>query len=110
MWCHISALSGLIVPLGSVLGPLLVWQMKRHEIPSVEEHGKESLNFQLSVLIYLIVGGTIAAIGIVFCFGVFLIPVLIVIYLAALILPVIAGIKANDGVLYRYPFTLRLVK
>ena len=84
--------------------------MKRNEFPSVEEHGKESLNFQLSVLIYMLAGGVIAAIGMIFCLGWLLVPVLIAMYFGALILPVIAGIKANDGVLYRYPFSLRLIK
>jgi uncharacterized Tic20 family protein len=52
----------------------------------------------------------IAAIGMIFCIGVFLIPVLLVIHFGALILSVIAGIKANEGVLYRYPLNLRLIK
>ena len=56
MWCHMTALSGLFVPFGNLIGPLIIWQMKRHEFPSVDEHGKESLNFQLSALIYLIGG------------------------------------------------------
>ena len=110
MWCHLSALSGLLIPFGNVLGPLILWQMKRSEFPLVEEHGKESLNFQLSALIYLLGGGVIAGIGMIFCIGVFLIPVLLVIHFGALILSVIAGIKANEGVLYRYPLNLRLIK
>jgi uncharacterized protein len=110
MWCHLSALSGLVIPFGNVLGPLILWQMKRNEIPSVEEHGKESLNFQLSALIYLLGGAIITGIGMIFCFGVLLIPVLLVIHFGALVLAVIAGMKANDGILYRYPLNLRLIK
>ncbi len=110
MWCHLSALSGVIIPFGNVLGPLILWQMKRNEIPSVEEHGKEALNFQLSALIYLLGGGVVAGIGMLFCFGVLLIPVLLVIHFGALVLSVIGGIKANEGVLYRYPLNLRLIK
>ena len=110
MWCHLSALSGLVIPFGNVLGPLILWQMKRNEFPLVEEHGKESLNFQLSALIYLLGGGVIAAIGMIFCIGVFLIPVLLVIHFGSLVLSVIAGIKANEGILYRYPLNLRLIK
>ena len=110
MWCHITALAGLFVPFGNLIGPLIVWQMKRNEFPSVDEHGKESLNFQLSALIYLLVGGAAAAVGMLLCFGWMVLPVIFVIYLGSLILAVIAGIKANDGVLYRYPFNLRLIK
>lgn len=110
MWCHMSALAGLVVPFGNLIAPLIIWQMKRNEFPSVEEHGKESLNFQLSVLIYFLGGGVLAAIGMVFCIGWILVPVLIALHFGALVLAVIAGIKANDGILYRYPLNLRLIK
>jgi len=110
MWCHITALSGLVIPFGNLIGPLIIWQMKRSEFPSVDEHGKESLNFQLSVLIYVLGGGVLAAIGMIFCIGWLLFPVLVVLHFGALVLAVIAGIKANDGILYRYPLNLRLVK
>ena len=110
MWCHMSALAGLVIPFGNLIGPLVVWQMKRNEFPSVDEHGKESLNFQLSVLIYLLAGAVLAFIGTFFCVGWLLFPVLIVLHFGALVLAVIAGIKANDGVLYRYPLNLRLIK
>jgi uncharacterized protein len=100
----------LVVPFGNILGPLVLWQMKRNEMPLVEEQGKESLNFQLSALIYLLAGSVIAVIGAIFCVGFLLIPVLVVIYLGSLVLAVIAGLKANDGVLYRYPLNLRLIK
>ena len=83
--------------------------MKRNEFPSVDEHGKEALNFQLSMFIYLLVGGGAIVLSF-FCLGFFLIPILIVIGFAALVLAIIAGVKANDGILYRYPFTLRLIK
>ena len=110
MWCHMSALAGLVVPFGNLIAPFIIWQMKRNEFPSVEEHGKESLNFQLSVLIYFLGGSALAAIGMIFCIGWILVPVLIALHLGALVLAVIAGIKANDGVLYRYPLNLRLIK
>ncbi len=110
MWCHLSALSGLVIPFGNIIGPLIIWQMKRIEYPSVDEHGKESLNFQLSVLIYLVGGAVLAFIGMLICIGWLLFPVLIALHFGALILAVIAGIKANDGVSYRYPFNLRLIK
>ena len=110
MWCHLTALSGLFVPFGNVIGPLIIWQMKRQEFPSVDEHGKEAMNFQLSVLIYLLGGGVLAVIGMFFCVGLLLFPVLLAIHLGALILSVIAGLKANEGVAYKYPMNLRLIK
>ena len=114
MWCHLTALAGLFVPFGNVIGPLIIWQMKRQEFPSVDEHGKEAMNFQLSVLLYLLGGGALSFLLILSCIGAILIPVVVltlaVIHLGALILSVIAGIKANDGVAYKYPMNLRLVK
>ena len=110
MWCHITALAGLIIPFGNVIGPLVIWQMKRNEFPSVDEHGKESLNFQLSILIYVLAGTVLAVLGTVVCIGWLLIPVLIALHFGGLILAVIAGLKANDGVFYRYPLSLRLIK
>lgn len=109
MWCHLSALSGLIVPFGNILGPLIIWQIKKAEFPELEWHGKEALNFQISVLIYLLCGAVLAFIGMFFCVGWLLIPVLMAISFASLIFSVIAGIKANDGQAYRYPLTIRFL-
>ena len=111
MLCHLSALAGFVgVPLGNILGPLIVWQIKKNEIPSVEVHGKAALNFQLTVLIAALVVGAAALVGFLFCFGLLLVPVLILIGLAGLIFPIIAGIKANNGEDYKYPYSIEFVK
>ena len=103
MFCHFAAFLGLIFPFGNLLGPLIIWQLKKETDPFIDAQGKEALNFQISValamvacffLMLLIIG--FALIGLV-CIG-------------ALVLTIIAGIKANDGVAYRYPFTWRLIK
>ena len=60
MLCHLSALAGLFLPAGNILGPLLVWQIKKNEMPAVEPHGKDSLNFQLTVLIITLIAGAVA--------------------------------------------------
>jgi len=109
MWCHMSALAGLIVPFGNVIGPLLVWQIKKAEFPSVEFHGKAALNFQLTVLIAVVAGLILAFLLSFFCVGWLLFPVVILVGLAAFIFPVIAGIKANDGKEYKYPYSLSLI-
>jgi uncharacterized Tic20 family protein len=111
MWCHMSALAGIPFPaFGCILGPLIVWQMKRNESPLVEEHGKEAFNFQLSMLLYLLAGAIIAFVGMFFCIGWLLIPVLAAVHYGAIIFGIIAGIKANEGAMYRYPLNLRLIK
>jgi len=84
--------------------------MKRNEFPLVDEHGKEAFNFQLSMLIYLMVGTVVAFVGMFFCLGWLLFPLLVAAHYAAIIFGVVAGIKANEGLMYRYPLNLRLVK
>jgi uncharacterized protein len=104
MLCHLTALLGLMgIPLLNVIGPLVVWLIKRKTSPFVDEQGKESLNFQLSMTVYAI----IAALMIYIKLG--MLPLWI---LAAinLLLVFIAAVRANSGEIYRYPFTIRLIK
>ena len=110
MLCHLSALAGFVIPFGNILGPLLVWQIKKNEIPSVNVHGKAALNFQITVVIALLAGLAVAVVLSFFCVGFLLIPVVMLIGLAGLIFAIIAGIKANNGEDYKYPFSLELVK
>ncbi|MGC9941112.1 MAG: DUF4870 domain-containing protein [Verrucomicrobiota bacterium] len=110
MLCHLSILSGYLIPFGNVLGPLIIWQIKKHEFPSVEAHGKAALNFQLTLLIAMIVGSVSAFILSFFCIGLLLIPVLGLIALCDVILPIIAGIKANGGEDFKYPCSIEFLK
>lgn len=103
MFAHLSALVGIIIPFGNVLGPLLIWLLKKETMPFVDDQGKEALNFQITVTIALLVCIVLMFVLI----GLLLLPL---VGLAALILTVIAAVKANEGTAYRYPFTLRLVK
>lgn len=109
MLCHLSCLSGLIVPFGNILGPLLIWQIKKNEFPSVEVHGKAALNFQITVLIAVVASAMVAFVLSFFCIGWLLVPIPMLIGLAGLVFAVIAGIKANDGLDYEYPYSLRLI-
>ena len=109
MLCHLSTLAGLVVPFGNLLGPLLVWQIKKHEYPSVEAHGKAALNFQLTVLIALVAGAALAFVLSFVCIGYLLFPVVAAIGLCGLIFAIIAGVKANDGQDYQYPYSLKLI-
>jgi hypothetical protein len=103
MFCHLSALSGFIIPFGNVIGPLIIYSLKKDEYAFVADQGKESLNFQTSVLIYLIICG----LAVLLVVGIFL---LMIVGLLALILTVVAAVKANDGEYYRYPFCIRFIK
>ncbi len=110
MLCHLSALAGFVIPFGHILGPLLVWQLKKNEFPSVDIHGKAALNFQITVTIALFVGLVAAFVLSFFCVGYLLFPVVMLIGLAGLVFAIIAGIKANNGEDYKYPFSFELVK
>ena len=110
MLCHLSALAGFVIPFGNIIGPLLVWQIKKNEIPSVEIHGKAALNFQLTVLITALAGAIVAFVLSFFCVGFLLFPLVILIGLAGLVFAIIAGLKANDGKDYKYPFSFNLIK
>ena len=103
MLCHLSALAGFIIPFGNLIGPLLVWQIKKDMDPLVDDQGKESLNFQISMTIYSIVAGFL----IIVLIGILLLPVIII---GGLILIIIASMKANNGEQYRYPLTIRFIK
>jgi hypothetical protein len=104
MICHLSALLGFVFPFGNIIGPLVVWLLKRAEMPLVDTHGKEALNFQITVSI-----GVLICIPLVFVLiG---IPLLFAIGLAALILTIMAAVKISNGELnYQYPFAIRLLK
>ncbi|MGH8019717.1 MAG: DUF4870 domain-containing protein [Opitutaceae bacterium] len=103
MLCHLGALAGFLFPFGNILGPLIFWLIRKNESAFVNDQGKESLNFQITV--------TIAAlICVPLMFIIIGLPLLIIVGIAALIFTVIAAIKANEGVAYRYPWALRLIK
>jgi uncharacterized protein len=103
MFAHLAALFGFVFPFGNLIGPLIVWQMKKNEMPFVDDQGKESLNFQITVSLAVFACILLMVIFI----GILLLPI---VGIAALVLTVIGGIKANNGERYRYPFALRLVK
>jgi len=103
MLCHLTALIGFIgIPFGNLLGPLVVWLVKKNDDPFIDEQGKESLNFQISMTIY----GIIAMFLILILIG---IPLLIALAVADVILVIIASVKISNGEPHRYPCTIRLI-
>jgi len=104
MFCHLSGLALVLpIPFANVIAPLALWLIKRESSPYIDEHGKEALNFQISMTIYGVV-------AILLCFlliGFLILPAL---FIADVILMILAAVKANDGLPYRYPMTIRLVK
>jgi hypothetical protein len=115
MFAHLSALIGGIVTagwagsLGCFIGPLVIWLVKKETMPFVDDQGKEALNFNITVAIVfaalLLLSLLTLGIGLVIA-----IPAFFIIGIAWLVLTILASIKANEGVAYRYPFALRLIK
>ncbi|MFJ3262556.1 DUF4870 domain-containing protein [Pseudomonas sp. NPDC086581] len=103
MFCHFAAFLGFIFPFGNLLGPLIVWQIKRESDPFVDRQGKEALNFQITVSLAVVVSCLLMLVVI----GFFLLGL---VSIGALVLTIIAGIKANEGLDYRYPFIWRPIK
>lgn len=100
---HLAALAGLVVPFGNVLGPLVVWLLKRDNMPFVDHQGKEAINFQItmsiamviSLVMIVIIVGILTSIGL----GIFW-----------LVIVIKAAMRTSEGMVYRYPFSIRFVK
>lgn len=103
MLTHLAAFAAFLMPFGNVIGPFVVWQLKKELSPFVDQQGKEAINFQITVILAV-------AVCLILFFavvGVLLVPLL---GLAWFVLNIIAAIKTNDGVAYRYPLTIRFLK
>jgi uncharacterized Tic20 family protein len=107
MLCHLTALLGIIgIPLGHLFGPLTVWLLKRNSYPFVREQGIESLNFQLSMTLYI----ALAAAFLYFTkIGLGMILILIMATINALLV-IIASVRAYNGETYAYPLKIRFIK
>ncbi|MBL7214837.1 MAG: DUF4870 domain-containing protein [Phycisphaerae bacterium] len=105
MLCHLSALAGFIgIPFGNILGPLILWLIKKDEMAFVDNQGKEALNFQISIVIYgLVIIPTI-------CFPPLLILLALGIAITNIVFIVMASIAANKGQAYQYPCCIRFIK
>jgi len=104
MLCHLAGLAGIILPAsGNIVAPLIIWQIKKEDNPFIDEQGKEAVNFQISMSIYLIASIILSCI----CIG---IPLIIATIIVFFVFTLIAAVKANNGYHYRYPLTMRFIK
>jgi uncharacterized Tic20 family protein len=141
MWCHLTAFAALLgIPFGSIIGPMIAWQIKKDESAFVDEQGKESVNFQISILLYTVaafialflffflaigmgmLGAGVSASGSGEISPIALLPFLIgagligpffglfLFPLVGMILTILAAVKASNGEHYRYPFTIRFLR
>lgn len=104
MLCHLAGLAILVAGPGvNIIAPLVIWLIKREESAFIDRQGRESLNFQISVTIYLAVSGLLCLALIGFALA----PIVLI---TDVILVIVAAIKANNGESYRYPLTIRFIK
>ncbi len=103
-FCHAGALLGVFLPFpGHLLPPLIVWLLKRHESRELDAHGKEAVNFQISMLIYNVIAAVFCLVLIGFVF-------LAILWVLNAVFVIIAAIQASDGKFYRYPMTIRFLQ
>jgi uncharacterized protein len=114
LFAHLSALLGAFVTglwfgWGCFLGPLIIWLLKKDTMPFVNDQAKEALNFNITLAII----GLILLVLVIMTFGVGILiawPIGMLVGIAWLVFTIIAAIKASEGVAYRYPISLRLIK
>lgn len=99
MFLHLSVLAGYLAPLVGFVVPIIIWQFKKEDLPGLDPHGKMVANWIISGLIYAIASSML----IIVLIG---IPLLLALFVVGLIFPVIGGIKANEGVVWKYPLTI----
>jgi uncharacterized protein len=96
LWAMLAHLSGIVT---GFIGPLVIWLVKKDQSPFVGDQAREALNFQIAAMIVMLACG-------ITVIGILLIPI---IGLAALVFSILAGVEANKGVYYRYPYSIRLI-
>ncbi len=106
MGCHLSTFAGYVVPVpfANVFAPLILWNMKGAASPFVDLHGREALNFQISMTIYVL-----ASVPLIFLCGIGIV-LIIGLGIADAVLTIIAAVTASSGKPYRYPMCMRFVK
>lgn len=103
MLLHLSLLLGLAFPLVGFVAPILIWQLKKAALPGIDAHGRMILNFMLSMFLYSIAAMVLSLVGLGAIVGLALL-------LIGIVFPCVGAIKANEGVLWRYPLMLNLIR
>ena len=99
MLCHLSAFAGFFFPFGGIIGPIICWLTRKDESSWIDVNGKSSLNFQLSILLYIVL-------CIPLCFILIGIPIVFALMTLKVVCIIIASIKASKGEIFRYPLVI----
>ena len=103
MLCHLSAFAGYFFPFGGIIGPLICWLTRKDESQWVDLNGKQSMNFQLSITLYMVL-------AIPLCFILIGIPILIFLGFLEVICIIVASVKASKGEEFKYPVTIPFIQ
>jgi uncharacterized Tic20 family protein len=103
MLCHLSAFAGFFFPFGGIIGPLICWLSKRDESSWVNINGRNSLNFQLSILLYFVLAAPL-------CLIIIGIPIIMALGVLKVVCLIIASVKASKGELFRYPLMIPFIQ
>jgi uncharacterized protein len=104
MFLHLSSLAGMIVVGVGFATPIVIWQIKKEQFPELNPHGMMVTNWIISLAIYYLVASIIGSLT---CVGfLLLVPVSIL----AIVFPILGGLKARDGILWKYPLTITFLK
>ena len=103
MFLHLAQLANFVIPIAGLVAPIVIWQIKKDEYPVINAHGKNALNWLISSAIYALVGLA----TFVFLVGFF---ILLAVAVCGVVFPIIAGIKANNGEVWKYPLTFSFLK
>jgi uncharacterized Tic20 family protein len=103
MFLHLSVLAGYVVPIAGLIVPIVIWQMKKVDLPGIDSHGKNALNWIISAIIY-------AVVCFILVFAIIGIPLLIALFAISVIFPIVAGIKASQGEVWKYPLAITFMK
>lgn len=110
---HLSALLGVFgcsIPGINVIGPLVIWLLKRPESAHIDAVGKRVLNFQMSWAIYFLVGWAVVGLLWIVLIGILLLPVMLIGFVAWIVITIIGAIKESNGEPYRFPLTIEFLK
>ncbi|MCA9289487.1 MAG: DUF4870 domain-containing protein [Phycisphaerales bacterium] len=102
-WCmfmHLSTFASFVVPFGGIIGPLVMWQMKKDELAGVDVQGKIIMNWMISWHIYMVISVLLVFVVV----GIVILPILGIL---GIVFPIIGAIKANGGETWPYPMSIR---
>ena len=103
MWLHLSQLANFLIPIAGLVAPVVIWQLKKDQMPALDPHGKNVVNWMISSIIYACIGALLLLVFVGFF-------VLLALGVCGVVFPIIAGIKGNNGEVWKYPLTISFLK